>query len=46
MYANTVVIFKKNGNSQRADLVLGAGGKGWVHGANNAQRLHDQSQHL
>ena len=46
LYVNTIVIFKENSNGEGADLVLGAGGKGGVDGADDAQRLHDEGQHL
>lgn len=42
----TVVIFKENGDGEGADLVLGIGSEGGVNGADNAQGLHDQGEHL
>lgn len=42
----TIVIFKENGDSEGADLVLGTGGEGGVNCADNAQGLHDECEHL
>lgn len=43
---STVVVFEEDGNSEGADLVFGAGGEGRVDGADDAQGLHDQGEHL
>lgn len=43
---STIVIFKENSNGEGADLVLCAGGEGWVNGAHDAQRLHDECKDL
>lgn len=45
-YSSTVVIFKENSDGEGADLVLGAGGEGRVDGADDAQGLHDEGEHL
>ncbi len=45
-YSRTIVIFKENSNGEGADLVLGTGGEGRVDGADNAQSLHDEGEHL
>ena len=42
----TVVVLEEDGDGERTDLVLGAGGEGGVHGAHDAQRLHHQGQDL
>lgn len=43
---STVVVFKEDGDGEGADLVLGTDGEGRVDGADDAQRLHDQGEHL
>jgi len=43
---STIVIFQENSNGEGADLVLRAGGEGWVHGTDDAQRLHHEREHL
>lgn len=45
-FVSTIVIFKENSNGEWADLVLCAGGEGRVDGADDAQRFHDQREHL
>lgn len=42
----TVVVLEEDGDGEGADLVLGAGGEGRVDGADDAQGLHDQGEHL
>lgn len=44
--SSTVVVFEEDGNSEGADLVFGTGGEGRVNGADDAQGLHDQGEHL
>lgn len=44
--SSTIVVFEEDGNSEGADLVFGASGEGRVDGADDAQGLHDQGEHL
>lgn len=44
--SSTVVVLEEDGDGEGADLVLGAGGEGRVDGADDAQGLHDQGEHL
>lgn len=44
--SSTIVIFKENRNGEGADFVLCACGEGRVDGAHDAQRLHDEGEHL
>lgn len=42
----TIVIFKENGDSEGADLILSTGGEARVDGADDAQRLHDECEYF
>src|SRR4029434_1268258 len=42
----TVAVFKEDGDGEGTDLVLCAGGEGGVYGADDAERFHDEGQHL
>lgn len=46
MCSSTIVIFKENSDGEGADLVLGTDGEGRVDGADDAQSLHDEGEHL
>lgn len=42
----TIAVFEKDGNSERADLVLSASSESWVHCAYNTKSFHHQSKDL
>lgn len=44
--SSTIVIFKEDSDGEGADLVLGTDGEGRVDGADDAQSLHDEGEHL
>jgi len=45
-HSSTIVVFKEDRNGEGADFVLGAGGENRVDGADDAQSLHDEGEHL
>lgn len=46
VWSSTIVIFKEDSDGEGADLVLGTDGEGRVDGADDAQSLHDEGEHL